>query len=79
MMQKAGKIQDLELQPRFLIIDSIKWEGETLAKRSYVADFSYIQNGVKVVEDKKGYKTDVYKIKKMLFLHRYPEYKFIET
>lgn len=38
---------------------------------SYIADFCYIQNGETVVEDAKGYRTEVYKIKKKLMLERY--------
>ena len=33
-----------------------------------MADFIYIQDGKLVVEDVKGYKTEVYKIKKKLML-----------
>lgn len=35
---------------------------------TYVADFTYIENGKLVVEDVKGMKTDAYKIKKKLML-----------
>ena len=35
---------------------------------TYVADFTYIENGQLVVEDVKGMKTDAYKIKKKLML-----------
>ena len=40
----------------------------------YIADFVYYINNVKVVEDVKGIKTEVYKIKKKIF-----EYKFKTT
>lgn len=38
---------------------------------SYIADFCYIRNGETVVEDAKGYRTAVYRIKKKLMLERY--------
>lgn len=38
---------------------------------SYIADFCYIQNGETVVEDAKGCRTEVYRIKKKLMLERY--------
>lgn len=38
---------------------------------SYIADFCYIQNGETVVEDAKGYRTEVYRLKKKLMLERY--------
>jgi len=48
LMQKAGEISDLTLQPKFdIVINGVK-------VCSYVADFSYIENGVKVVEDVKS-------------------------
>lgn len=46
--------------------------GSLLEKEcSYIADFCYIQNGETVVEDAKGCRTEVYKIKKKLMLERY--------
>lgn len=60
LLVKQGIITDLELQPRYpIIINGIK-------VTTYVADFRYKQYGKTVVEDTKGYKTDVYKIKKKL-------------
>jgi len=34
---------------------------------------------VEIVEDVKGHKTDVYKIKRKMFLKKFPEYEFLET
>jgi len=48
LMQKAGEISDLTLQPKFDIVIN----GQKVC--SYVADFSYVENGVKVVEDVKS-------------------------
>lgn len=46
--------------------------GKLLEKEcSYIADFVYIKNGETVVEDAKGFKTDVYIIKRKLMLERY--------
>ena len=60
LLEKSGQIQNLELQPRYdLIINSIKIG-------FYKADFRYNENGKQVVEDVKGYKTDVYKLKKKM-------------
>lgn len=66
-LQRAGKIQDLELQPKFELIPKYKIGGRSVRKMEYVADFKYIENGKTVVEDVKGMKTEVYKIKKKLF------------
>lgn len=50
---------------------------------AYVADFKYFDKakGRTVVEDVKGYKTDVYKIKRKLFLSMYckDDILFIES
>lgn len=62
LLERAGKISDLKRQVSFELIP--KQEGERAC--SYVADFTYIENGKLVVEDCKGFKTDVYKIKKKL-------------
>ena len=56
----AELISDLKRQVRFLlVVNGIKIG-------VYVADFTYEHDGVKVVEDAKGYQTRVYKIKKRL-------------
>jgi hypothetical protein len=80
MLEKAGFISDLELQPKFMICKQVKWGGKTLRKRYYIADFYYVnQENEQVVEDVKGCLTDIYKLKKQIFLTLYPHYIFIET
>ena len=80
LLVKAGMIKDLELQPVFELIPKQKHNGKTIRKTSYIADFKYtdIQRGIEVVEDVKGFKTDVYKLKKKMFLYKYPQYEFKE-
>ncbi len=79
LLNRSGMISDLELQPRFEIIPKHAFNGKTQRKRSYVADFKYKQGDDTVIEDVKGFKTAVYKLKRALFLTQYPQYKFIET
>ena len=43
LLQRAGEIQNLELQPRFLLQESFKKNGKTYRKIEYIADFSYCQ------------------------------------
>ena len=62
LLERAGKISGLQRQVRFELIP--KQEGETACH--YVADFVYQKDGHRIVEDAKGYKTDVYKVKKKL-------------
>lgn len=72
LLLKQGKISELTLQPKYLLVDTLRIEGHrTMAKCSYVADFRYIKNYITVVEDVKGMKTAVYQLKKHLFLAKY--------
>lgn len=73
LLEKAGKISNLELQPRFLLQDSFRKNGKTYRKIEYIADFKYIENGKTIVEDVKGIQTDVFKLKHKLFEKKYPE------
>ena len=79
-MERAGAIKDLELQPKFELIPTIRTETETLRKTVYKADFKYVDtktDGV-VVEDVKGYKTKEYVLKKKMLLHKYKGIDFRE-
>lgn len=73
LLERAGEISDLELQPRFLLQESFKKNGKTYRKIDYVADFKYTESGKTIVEDVKGLQTDVFKIKHKLFEKKYPE------
>lgn len=80
LLEKAKEIKDLELQPRFELQPSFKKDNKTYRKIEYLADFKYFDNRLNkvVVEDIKGFKTDVYKLKKKLFEYKYKEYKLTE-
>lgn len=73
LLEQAGEISNLELQPRFLLQDSFRKNGRTYRKIEYVADFKYIENGKTIVEDVKGLQTNVFKIKHKLFEKIYPD------
>ena len=62
LLERAGKIQDLQTQVPFELIPKTR-HGRAVR---YVADFVYMQNGRKIVEDAKGVRTPVYKLKKRL-------------
>lgn len=77
----AGEIQNLEFQPIFRI--TIK--GKPICK--YLADFQYFdktatgpegQIGALIVEDVKGYSTDVYRLKKKMVEAAFPGTKISE-
>ena len=79
-MEDSGLIKDLrcqvpfELQPKYATRD-----GRKIRAITYVADFVYERDGVIYVQDSKGARTDVYKIKRKMFEYKYPEYIFIES
>lgn len=59
-LEQVGLISNLVLQPRFdLIINGLKCG-------FYKADFEYIKQSVRIVEDVKGMKTPIYNLKKKL-------------
>jgi hypothetical protein len=61
--------------------DGFKKNGKTYRKIVYKADFEYfdIQQGKVIIEDVKGVKTEVYKLKKKLFEYKYPELSITEV
>jgi len=68
---RLGLITGLVLQPRFILMPKFRHEGKAVREIAYVADFQYVRDGVTVVEDVKGVKTEAYKIKAKLFIHQY--------
>jgi len=75
MMEKAGIINSLKLQPEF----KCQINGKKIC--TYKADFEYLmvddigpqgQIGYYIVEDVKGFKTPVYKLKKKLVEALFP-------
>lgn len=83
LLEKAGEIKELELQPKFQLQEAFTLDGKRHREILYIADFMYKdKGGVTVVEDVKGYKTDVYALKKKLFLKQFcfsEHIKFIES
>ncbi len=60
LLFKAGQIRNLEIQPEF----DFSIEGKKIF--TYRADFAYFENQDRVIEDCKGFKTPVYRLKKKL-------------
>lgn len=75
LLERAGEISNLELQPKFLLQESFKKNGKTYKAINYIADFMYEEKGKVIVEDVKGIQTDVFKLKHKLFEHEYPQYE----
>ncbi len=62
LLEGAGKITSLVLQRKFVF--PLKYDSGR--KITYRADFSYFEDGLEVIEDVKGMKTMVYKMKKAM-------------
>lgn len=69
LLERAGAIAELQRQVKFELIPSQRIGGKVIERAcSYIADFVYIENGKKVVEDTKGFRTPDYIIKRKLML-----------
>lgn len=74
LLEKAGAIQSLELQKKFVLIPTQREEtSRKVIERecAYIADFCYTENGKYIVEDTKGFRTKDYIIKRKLMLKEY--------
>ena len=71
LLEQAGAITDLKLQPRFLLQPGFKHQGEKIRPVYYVGDFAYVEGKRFIVEDVKGFKTPEYKLKRKMFLFAY--------
>lgn len=72
--ERAGEIWGLQTQVPFELIPAQRGEDGKVMERAvtYIADFVYwTDSKTRIVEDAKGFRTDVYRIKKKLMLERY--------
>lgn len=73
LLERAGVITDLVLQPKLVICEAATLNGKRLREIAYYADFSYFdrEKGEVVYEDVKGYDTPVSKLKRRIVLDKY--------
>ena len=74
LLESTDYICNLELQKKFLLQEGYtNAEGKKIRPIYYIADFFYYDciNNKWVVEDTKGVRTEVYKLKKKLFEYKY--------
>lgn len=73
LMEKAKEIKDLQLQVKYELQEGYKLSTKQVRPINYIADFVYFDNRLKkwVIEDVKGMRTEVYKLKKKLFEYKY--------
>jgi hypothetical protein len=73
LLERSGEIMCLDVHPVYILQDSFVYKGKIIQPIRYEADFGYIENGKKVIEDVKGVRTAVFLIKQKMFWKRYPE------
>ena len=86
LLERAGEVRDIELQPEFVLVEPFIYRGKRFRGVKYVADFRYRTMvgprkalvGEVVVEDVKGFRTADYRTKKALFLSLHPDINFVE-
>ena len=82
LLQKAGKIGDINVHSSYILQERFNREnGKWVRTITYEADFEYFQKemGNTIVEEVKGFKTEGYKIKRMMFLKQLkPRWIFVE-
>jgi hypothetical protein len=73
MLERAGEIKELSLQPKFPLYVASPHRTERIKVCDYIADFRYRKGptGLLVIEDAKGMKTPVYRLKKKMFEAQY--------
>lgn len=72
MLERAGIISHLRLQPEYAIIEPHKRDdGTTERGVKYRADFAYFKGEKEVVEDAKGFRTKEYILKRKLMLEKF--------
>ena len=70
MMLKNNQITDLKTQVKFELQPSFKFKGKTIRSINYIADFTYVKDGKLIIVDTKGYRTEVYKLKKKMMQYK---------
>jgi hypothetical protein len=68
IFMRSGIISGLTLQPTFDLAPSVVINGRKRPRLRYIADFAYTENGQRIIEDFKGFITDVYRIKRHLMM-----------
>ena len=66
MMLKNNQITDLKTQVKFELQPNFKFKEKTIRSINYIADFTYVKDGKLIIVDTKGYRTEVYKLKKKM-------------
>jgi len=70
LLEKAGKISQLEKQKRFILQNKFRYRGEAIRAITYTCDYYYFDHEKNrfIIEDVKGFKTAAYKKSKKMVL-----------
>ena len=71
LRETAGEISDLKRQVRFKLVVN----GSLI--RTYVMDFTFIEEGQQVAWESKGYRTEIFELKEKLFRALYPDWQLV--
>ena len=71
LMEKAGEIRNLDVHPEIELQPRFFYLGERIRAIKYEADFSYVENGMKVFEDLKGCETQLFRVKWKMLLYQF--------
>jgi len=73
LLERAKQIKNLRLQVPFVLQERFRKNNKSYQEIKYIADFVYEENGQVIVEDTKGIKTEVFRLKQKMFEYKYPE------
>lgn len=67
LLERTGEIRNLRLQIPYVLIPKSRYGREI----KYIADFVYFENDEIIIEDVKGVRTAVYRLKKRMMAEKY--------
>lgn len=75
LLDKAGKISALELQPKFTLQEAFEKNGKKYKPIIYIADFQYWDKDLNkiIVEDTKGFRNRIFQMKHKMFEFKFPD------
>lgn len=80
ILERANEIKYLHRQVEFVLQPNYKKNNKTIRAIKYVADFVYydLRRGKTIIEDTKGFRNEVYKLKKKMFEYKYNDLEITE-
>jgi len=72
LLERAGKVRDVQTQVRYTLLDGFWSEGVWVRPVTYIADFVYFDHELLqyVIEDVKGVRTQAFQLKWKLLRHK---------